>query len=535
MIKILNVLTLEVVKAAIEELQSLRIHEQFLAYLQVRAMGIEQKRQRDIEPNLAKLAALIEVPGGPEGKPFYRPFSSRQKLDATGYWLNKNIAGSYAPSSLRNASSFMLDKSRKAFKMPNDHARQASDLLLKGTPVPAWAFAAYLMRDLEFPSHAKSSADLVSEFRKLFHFESPEFDSDFEILFTSADAPVSEVFSWEEYSEESRDAEARALGLDKIRSLTASDLGITAPAVRVLHTPLRPNDAQTNTANYSGDPEIRKVMGLTKAYGGVILSGPPGTGKSWLAARSARALVDGQTDRLEFVQFHPSYQFDDFMEGFRPKDDGTGFEKRDGVFLRLARKAAKDLERNYVIVIDELSRTDVGRVFGEALTYVETSKRDLPFTLPSGEQATVPRNLRIIATMNPLDKGVDDVDAAFERRFAKIEMPPDPEALAKMLKANGMKEDLANKVIVWFRSINGFAKRNASAAIGQAYFSNAADEDSLREIWEYQLQYVVDRAFRYDQENGERIRNQWINMLPEEPSGESELATLQLDSTEEQR
>ena len=498
-------------------------------------MGIEQDRQRDIEPNLAKLAELIRVPGGPEGKPYYRPFSSRQKRNGNGYWLNQNLAGSYAPSSLRKASSFMLDESRKAFTMPADSAAQALELLLGGRPVPAWAFAAYLMRDLAFGANARSSADLVSEFRKLFHFESPEFDSEFGRLFTNEDAPVSEVFQPDEYEPESVEREVRALGLDKIRSLSASDLGITVPvAVRALHNPPQLHDVQSRAAGERDDPEISRIERLTRNYGGVILSGPPGTGKSRLAARSAFALADGQAGRLEFVQFHPSYQFDDFMEGFRPKEDGTGFERRDGVFLRLARKAAKDRDRDYVLVIDELSRTDVGRVFGEALTYVEASKRDLPFTLPSGELATVPSNLRIIATMNPLDKGVDDVDAAFERRFAKLEMLPDPEALKSMLYTNGMDQDLADKVIVWFRSINGFAKTNASAAIGQAYFSNASDQGSLREIWEYQLQYVVDRAFRYDQENGNRIRDQWMKILPNQTSDASDVAGAQLSSAEEQ-
>ena len=136
--------------------------------------------------------------------------------------------------------------------------------------------------------------------------------------------------------------------------------------------------------------------------------------------------------------------------------------------------------------------------------------------------------------MNPLDKGVDDVDAAFERRFAKLEMLPDPEALKSMLYTNGMDQDLADKVIVWFRSINGFAKTNASAAIGQAYFSNASDQGSLREIWEYQLQYVVDRAFRYDQENGNRIRDQWMKILPNQTSDASDVAGAQLSSAEEQ-
>lgn len=291
------------------------------------------------------------------------------------------------------------------------------------------------------------------------------------------------------------------------RRLTADDLGIgvTAPAV-VLQGSSAPDASPLDPE----DPQFLEISRLREQFGGVILTGPPGTSKSWLAKESAVLLTEGDESRTEFIQFHASYQFEDFMEGFRPKQDGSGFEPREGVFLRLVKRAVDDVEnRLHVLVIDELSRADVGRVFGEALTYVERSKRNIPFSLPSGDELAIPSNLYIIATMNPLDRGVDDVDAAFERRFAKIEMPPDSAVLRERLDANGVPDDLAARLLAWFGKTNGRAKKTPAASVGHAYFWSVVDEDSLRDVWNYQLRYLIERAFKYDEPTLKEVVGGW--------------------------
>lgn len=162
-------------------------------------------------------------------------------------------------------------------------------------------------------------------------------------------------------------------------------------------------------------PEVQEIIDLLEDFSGVILSGPPGTSKTYLANSVAKTLADGDETQTAFVQFHPSYQYEDFMEGYRPNEQGGGFERRLGVFLNLCHTATEDPHSPHILVIDEISRGDAARVFGEALTYIEKSKRGLSFYLPSGRTAVVPPNVHIIATMNPLDRGVDEVDAAFER------------------------------------------------------------------------------------------------------------------------
>lgn len=291
------------------------------------------------------------------------------------------------------------------------------------------------------------------------------------------------------------------------RRLTADDLGIgVAAAATVSHGSSAPDASPLSTS----DPKFQEIASLRDQFGGVILTGPPGTSKSWLAGETAKLLTDGDEGRLEFIQFHASYQFEDFMEGFRPKKDGTGFEPKRGVFLRLVEKAIHDPEgRLHVLVIDELSRADVGRVFGEALTYVERSKRNIPFTLPSGDQWVIPKNLWIIATMNPFDRGVDDVDAAFERRFAKIEMLPDTTTLRQRLETNGVPEGLSARLVAWFGKTNGRAKKTPAASVGHAYFWSVVDEDSLHDVWNYQLRYLIERAFKYDEPTYKEVVGGW--------------------------
>jgi len=298
-----------------------------------------------------------------------------------------------------------------------------------------------------------------------------------------------------------------------VRELTGLDLGYGTAS----HLPTTLSEHASPWSSLDpideDDPILETTEALLERYGGVIFVGPPGTSKSWYASRIAVHLTGGgSAERLRVVQFHPSYQYEDFVEGYVPTE--TGFKREDKHLLLLAKRAQQHSDEKHVLLIDELSRGEPGRIFGEALTYAEKTKRGFPFRLSSGQEVSLPDNLVFIATMNPHDRGVDEVDAAFERRFAKIALDPDEAILATFLSVAGMDENLASRVITFFRYINmRLAIENPLAAIGHTYFIGARDEDDLRSIWDHQLRFLFDKAFRLDPDGLVDLRRQWDRVL----------------------
>lgn len=250
---------------------------------------------------------------------------------------------------------------------------------------------------------------------------------------------------------------------------------------------------------------------LEMGYAGVILSGPPGTGKSYFAERIAYTIA-GDQSRVRVVQFHASYQYEDFMQGFAPAEDGSGFELQNKVFALVCKEASDNQDVTYVILIDEISRCDVARVFGEALTYLEADKRGRTFQLASGKPLMVPANLLILATMNPWDKGVDELDVALERRFAQIDMPPDADALREILLKKGSDPAFVERVITFFNAVQ--ALDDEMVHLGHAYFNNCINEESASLAWEFRLIHFFSKACRLDKEMLRNIKRLWLKVAP---------------------
>ncbi|WP_228978162.1 AAA family ATPase [Streptomyces sp. DH12] len=227
----------------------------------------------------------------------------------------------------------------------------------------------------------------------------------------------------------------------------------------------------------AGDAElpgpVRAVRDLLAHKGQVVLQGPPGTGKTRLALsvalavagrghlieaapeERAAALADlckvsaGATAApLTMVTFHPSYGYEDFVEGYKPAAaaDGAGLNltMTDGLFRRVCAAAELEPEQTFLIVVDEINRGDLPRILGELITLLELDKRgSVSVTLPtSGRAQTVPPNIRIIGTMNSADRSVGHIDAAIRRRFAFIDVPPDLDVLDGEVGGLGLAEFL---------------------------------------------------------------------------------------------
>lgn len=188
------------------------------------------------------------------------------------------------------------------------------------------------------------------------------------------------------------------------------------------------------------DPEEQDLHGVLETRRNVVFYGPPGTGKTYraLRIRDAWRATHGN-DSVWSVTFHPSYSYEDFVEGFRPdEDDPSRFIPTLGPLLLACKAATKFAEeappgsppRQALLFIDEINRGDVARIFGELITYIEADKRGELFRLAQSprKERTIPTNLCFLGTMNTADKSVSLLDVALRRRFAFIEFPPLPSA-----------------------------------------------------------------------------------------------------------
>lgn len=178
----------------------------------------------------------------------------------------------------------------------------------------------------------------------------------------------------------------------------------------------------------------------------------------------------------------------------------------------LCEDAAENLDNPHVLLIDEISRCDVARVFGEALTYIESDKRGQEFVLASGSTLVVPHNLVILATMNPWDKGVDELDVALERRFAQIDMPPSSSALRKILRNKAADTTFIERVVGFFEGIQNLD--DEMLHLGQGYFSNCVDEASAYRVWNYRLLPFFKKACRLDKTTLDSIIRRWSSAFP---------------------
>ena len=229
----------------------------------------------------------------------------------------------------------------------------------------------------------------------------------------------------------------------------------------------------------------------------VIFQGPPGTGKTYVALKLAACLA-GATERVRLVQFHPSYAYEDFVQGFRPTlgDGLPGFELRNGPLVEVAEQARKEPEARHFLVIDEINRGNLAKVFGELyflLEYRDSELRllysDAPFALPD--------NLFIIGTMNTADRSIALVDLALRRRFHFVEFHPDKPPIRDLL--NLWLERHASEM-TWVAAVVERANEkldDRQAAIGPSYFMKQdLDDDMVRLIWEHNvLPYVEEHLY----------------------------------------
>jgi len=227
-----------------------------------------------------------------------------------------------------------------------------------------------------------------------------------------------------------------------------------------------------------------------------IVQGPPGVGKTFIARRLAYALI-GAADpsRVAMIQFHQSYSYEDFIQGWRPDGSG-GFERRNGVFHEFCKKANADKQTNHVFIIDEINRGNLSKIFGELFMLVEADKRGPSFAIPltyarSGEETFfVPDNVYILGMMNTADRSLALVDYALRRRFAFLDLRPafhTPE-FQSYLEDSGVDTELVALIVARMARLNEQVRAQKTHLgpgfeIGHSFFCPQGTEENLDIEW----------------------------------------------------
>ena len=266
---------------------------------------------------------------------------------------------------------------------------------------------------------------------------------------------------------------------------------------------------------YVDESQLRILKSILKRKKNLILQGAPGVGKTYVAKRLAYAMIGEKDDeRVKCIQFHQSYSYEDFVMGYKPNADG-GFSLEKGIFYNICQEARLHRDKSYFLIIDEINRGNMSKIFGELLQLIDADYRDIPVMLAYNKQRfSVPSNLYIIGMMNTADRSLAMIDYALRRRFSFYEMTPafgnagfkgyieekHDSRLDSLVKA---LVDL-NKVIVEDDSLGkGFC-------IGHSYLCNLTDDYDLQSIVEYDIlpmlrEYWFDNDVSFDKE-AEKLR-----------------------------
>lgn len=271
---------------------------------------------------------------------------------------------------------------------------------------------------------------------------------------------------------------------------------------------------------FMSSSELQRLKALLRNKKNIILQGAPGVGKTFTAERLAYTLM-GTIDkqRVEMVQFHQNYSYEDFILGYKPNPDG-GFELKHGIFYKFCKKALNTPDKDFFFIIDEINRGNLSKIFGELLMLIENSYRGKEIKLAyTDELFTVPKNLYIIGMMNTADRSLAMIDYALRRRFSFFEMVPGFTTKGFKNYMASLSNEKFNRIIGGIQALNEAICQDDSLGngfcIGHSYFCNQEEFslEWLENVIEYDIEPMLKEYWFDDIQKYESHINALRNLL----------------------
>lgn len=266
---------------------------------------------------------------------------------------------------------------------------------------------------------------------------------------------------------------------------------------------------------YMTEKRYENLVAVLQNKKNMILQGAPGVGKTFAARRLAWSMMGEKDDsRIEFIQFHQNYSYEDFMMGYKPVEDG--FELKHGIFYRFCQKAANQPDKDFFFIIDEINRGNMSKIFGELLMLIEKDYRGAKATLAyNGLSFSVPKNLYIIGMMNTADRSLAMIDYALRRRFSFFEVEPGFDSEGFLQYQNALNNETLNELVSKVKDLNREISLDKSLGkgfcIGHSYFCgrDVCTEEWLHSVVDYDILPMLSEYWFDDVNKLQR----WENIL----------------------